>query len=72
MSKTVSIFAEGFNNLADHTAANRVRALAFGLKFINNVLAGTAIADATGDRSHGANGMPAALQREMQAFGSRL
>ena len=72
MSKIATTAAEGSARLADHASANRNRTWAFGIKFVNNVLAGTQIADAAGDRSHAASGMPAALQRELQAFGSRL
>ena len=72
MSKIASFSAEGSSQIADHASANRNRTWAFGLKFVNNMLGGTQIADAAGSRSHGANGMPAALQRELQAFGSRL
>ena len=72
MSKIATSVAEVSVQVADHTGTNRNRTWAFGLKFVNNVLGGTQIADSTGNRSNGANGTPAALQRELQAFGSRL
>ena len=70
MSKIATSVAEVSVQVADHTGTNRNRTWAFGLKFVNNILGGTQIADATGGRS--ANAMPPALQRELQAFGSRL